>query len=84
MSKIIIKTPEEVLNLDGEVSMTIEKIKVSDKEEIVCSGVLSVYPYMEEIIEIITDRVTLSDIDIFREDYGTKEEHIIYSFIAKE
>lgn len=83
MASLIIKTPTQTYQVEGEVSMTIEKIQTDNNEEtIACTGLLSIPYYYEEIIEIRAPRFTLQEVDIFREDFGTSESNIIYSFNA--
>lgn len=81
MALLTIKTPKQIYQVEGEASITIEK---TSEDTIVCTGLLAIPYYYEEIIEIRAPRFTLKSVDIFREDFGTSEENIIYSFKAEE
>lgn len=72
----------------GAVSYSISKVKEKDEygldtDAIEITGILVTEYYNQEITKIETARYLIDDIDVEKEEFGSKEDRIAYHFKAK-
>lgn len=90
MAKIVIN---EELRVNGRLTFSRElkeeqyqdaegNIKTRKYFEIL--GMLATHLYFDEIHQLDTTRFSLYGVEVFKEDFGSDDYNIIYSFIAKD
>lgn len=72
----------------GAISYSIKKVKEKDPdydieyEVLKIEGVLATEYYTKDITKIETKRLIINDIDVYSEEFGSKEDIVIYKFNA--
>lgn len=77
--KIRSGSSEEAREFEGEMSFSIEKV---EDNNIVLTGTMLIKDYLEQIHSIESSRYLVQDIEILREDFGTNDSNILYTFSA--
>lgn len=90
MAKIVIN---EELKVNGKLTFSRElrEEEYQDKEGVMktrrffqISGVLATHLYFDEIHQLDTNRFSLYGVEVYREDFGSDDYNIIYSFVARD
>lgn len=77
MASILIN---DKLQIKGK--MSVSRALVAE-DNLVISGYLSTHLYIEDINTIEINRLKLTDVEVFKEDFGSDDFNIIYNFTAK-
>ena len=86
MAQIKITTSDrKTLNVKGRLTFTTELFKdETGMEYIRVEGQMVTHKYIEDIFKIETHRYLLSDIEVYKETFGSDDFNILYEFIAKD
>ena len=86
MAQIKIMTSDrKTLNVKGRLTFTTELLKdEAGMEYIRVEGQMVTHKYIEDIFKIETHRYLLSDIEVYKETFGSDDFNILYEFIAKD
>ena len=79
-------TTRITVNRDVYLQGKLTVVKYLDMEsqpmKVVIEGAVQLPRYFEEIEQLETERLKITDITVYREAFGSAEEDITYSFIA--
>lgn len=90
MAKIVIN---EELRVNGRLTFSRElrEEQYEDKEGVIktrkffeISGMLATHLYFDEINQLDTNRFSIYGVEVFKEDFGSDDYNIIYSFVARD
>ena len=54
-----------------------------EKPKLIVQGQLSTHRYIEEIVEIKTNRLHLTGVNVYQESFGSEDFNILYTFTAE-
>lgn len=86
MAQIKITTSDrKTLNVKGRLTFTTELLKdETGMEYIRVEGQMVTHKYIEDIFKIETHRYLLSNIEVYKETFGSDDFNILYEFTAKD
>ena len=86
MAQIKITTSDrKTLNVKGRLTFTTELLKDEEGMEYIrVEGQMVTHKYIDDIFKIETHRYLLSDIEVYKETFGSDDFNILYEFIAKD
>lgn len=86
MAKLIITTNNrKKYEVKGRVTFEAKLIENENgKQEIIISGKMTTHKYIEDIDKIETHRYLLTDVQVYKETFGSDDFDILYDFIAKD
>lgn len=83
MARLLITTEEgKKIKVNGHVTFEMEKVYSEETGEdvVITRGKLAIHDYIEDIVNIETDRYMFIGIDVVREVFGTNDYNILYEF----
>ena len=86
MAKLIITTNDrKKYEVKGRVTFEAKLIEGENgKQEIIISGKMTTHNYIEDIDKIETHRYLLTNVQVYKETFGSDDFDILYDFIAKD